>query len=317
MGQWEMCSDSGILCRRKSCQRSCGVRNKKEVEKRMGENLLEIEHLSFSYEEGKMALFDVNVRIGAGEKIAVLGANGAGKSTFFLNINGVRQPDEGTIRFRGQSIGKKERKLLQQNVGIVFQSADDQIIASTVKSEVAFGPLNMGMEREEVEKRTTCAITQMDLEGYEMRPPHYLSGGEKKRVAIADILAMEPPIILFDEPTAALDPVSAEMLERVLGELEQEGRTILLSTHDIDFAYRFADRILVFAEGRLIADGTPEEIFRSEDILHQAKLKKPMLMEVCELLEQKKLLEAEELSQVGGHLPRSVEEFRMLLEQEA
>lgn len=271
--------------------------------------------MSFSYEEGKRALYDINVAIGAGEKIAVLGANGAGKSTFFLNINGVRHPEEGTIRFRGQPIGKKERKLLQQNVGIVFQSADDQIIASTVKAEVAFGPLNMGMEREEVEKRTLSAIAQMDLEGYEMRPPHYLSGGEKKRVAIADILAMEPPIILFDEPTAALDPVSAEMLEQVLGELEREGRTILLSTHDIDFAYRFAERILVFAGGRLIADGTPEEIFQAEELLKQAKIKKPMMMEVCELLDEKKLLDTEKLLREEGHLPRSVEEFRVLLEK--
>lgn len=283
----------------------------------MRETLLEIEHLSFAYEEGKRALSDVNVVIRAGEKIAVLGANGAGKSTFFLNINGVRHPDEGTIRFRGKPVGKKERKLLQQNVGIVFQSADDQMIASTVKAEVAFGPLNMGMDREEVEMRTMRAITQMDLAGYEGRPPHYLSGGEKKRVAIADILAMEPPIILFDEPTAALDPVSAEMLEQVLGELEQEGKTILLSTHDIDFAYRFAERILVFAGGRLIADGTPEEIFRAEAILTQAKIKKPMMMEVCEVLEKKKLLETEKLLRQGGHLPRNVEEFRELLESGA
>lgn len=282
----------------------------------MKETLLEIEHLSFSYEEGKQALLDVNVKIGAGEKIAVLGANGAGKSTFFLNINGVRQPEEGTIRFRGQVIGKRERKLLRQNVGIVFQNADDQILASTVKAEVAFGPLNTGMDREEVEKRTMRAITQMNLEGYEMRPPHYLSGGEKKRVAIADILAMEPPIILFDEPTAALDPVSAEMLEQVLVELEQEGRTILLSTHDIDFAYRFADRILVFAGGRLIADGTPEEIFHAADILKQAKIKKPMLLEICELLEEKKLLHTGELLLAGEHLPRNMEEFRGLLERD-
>lgn len=282
----------------------------------MKETLLEIEHLSFSYEEGKKALEDINVRIGAGEKIAVLGANGAGKSTFFLNLNGVRQPDEGVIRFMGQEIGKKERRILQQNVGIVFQSADDQMIASTVKAEVAFGPLNMGMSREETKKRTEHAIAQMDLLGYEMRPPHYLSGGEKKRVAIADILAMEPKVILFDEPTAALDPVSAEMLEQVLGELEREGRTILLSTHDIDFAYRFADRILVFAGGRLIADGTTEQIFEQEDILEAAKLKKPTLMEVCRLLEKKGLFETERLLGEGEHLPRSVEEFRTLLERE-
>lgn len=256
----------------------------------MKEILLETRHLSFSYEEEKHALHDVSVSIGMGEKIAVLGANGAGKSTFFLNLNGVRTPDSGEIWFQGQEIHKKNRRVLQENVGIVFQDADDQIIASTVKAEVAFGPLNMGMSREETKRRTKRAISQMNLEGYEMRPPHYLSGGEKKRVGIADILAMETKIILFDEPTASLDPMSAQMLEEVLNQLEQAGKTILFSTHDIDFAYRFANRMIVFADGTVIADGQPEEIFQNEHILAGANLKKPVIMEVCEMLEKKGLL---------------------------
>lgn len=256
----------------------------------MKEILLETRHLSFSYEEEKNALHDVSVSIGMGEKIAVLGANGAGKSTFFLNLNGVRTPDSGEIWFQGQEIHKKNRRVLQENVGIVFQDADDQIIASTVKAEVAFGPLNMGMSREETKRRTKRAISQMNLEGYEMRPPHYLSGGEKKRVGIADILAMETKIILFDEPTASLDPMSAQMLEEVLNQLEQAGKTILFSTHDIDFAYRFANRMIVFADGTLIADGQPEEIFQNEHILAGANLKKPVIMEVCEMLERNGLL---------------------------
>lgn len=256
----------------------------------MKEILLETRHLSFSYEEEKNALNDVSVSIGMGEKIAVLGANGAGKSTFFLNLNGVRTPDSGEIWFQGQEIHKKNRRVLQENVGIVFQDADDQIIASTVKAEVAFGPLNMGMSREETKRRTKRAISQMNLEGYEMRPPHYLSGGEKKRVGIADILAMETKIILFDEPTASLDPMSAQMLEEVLNQLEQAGKTILFSTHDIDFAYRFANRMIVFADGTVIADGQPEEIFQNEHILAGANLKKPVIMEVCEMLERNGLL---------------------------
>lgn len=256
----------------------------------MKEILLETRHLSFSYEEEKDALHDVSVSIGMGEKIAVLGANGAGKSTFFLNLNGVRTPDSGEIWFQGQEIHKKNRRVLQENVGIVFQDADDQIIASTVKAEVAFGPLNMGMSREETKRRTKRAISQMNLEGYEMRPPHYLSGGEKKRVGIADILAMETKIILFDEPTASLDPMSAQMLEEVLNRLEQAGKTILFSTHDIDFAYRFANRMIVFADGTLIADGQPEEIFKNKHILARANLKKPIIMEVCEMLERNGLL---------------------------
>lgn len=275
----------------------------------MEEIILETEHLCFSYEEGKEALRDINVCIKAGERIAVLGENGAGKSTFFLNLNGVRCPDAGVIKYKGRPVGKKERRLLQQKVGIVFQNADDQIIASTVKAEIAFGPLNMGMSREDTEKSVEHAIEQMHLKGYEMRPPHYLSGGEKKRVAIADILAMDAPVILFDEPTAALDPVSAEMLEEVLLALEQQNCTVLLSTHDIDFAYRFAERILVFSKGRLIADGTPEEIFSRREILAEANLKKPTLMEVCELLEKEGIFETRRIAQAFRH-PKSVKELQ-------
>ncbi|TCL57484.1 cobalt/nickel transport system ATP-binding protein [Kineothrix alysoides] len=257
----------------------------------MNRKILETKDLSFSYEEGRMALNHLSVEIYEKEKIAVLGANGAGKSTFFLNLNGVREPEEGEIFLYGNRIDRKNRRELIKNVGIVFQDADSQIIASTVKAEVAFGPLNMKLPRQEVEERTINALERLDLQAYAERPPHYLSGGEKKRVSIADILAMDSPIIIFDEPTASLDPVNADMLEKILEELEQEGKTILLSTHDVDFAYRFADRVLVFCEGKLIADRKPENIFRDEKILKRANLKKPVLVEVYEMLKQKNLLQ--------------------------
>ncbi len=264
--------------------------NKLGVEQ-MNRKILETKDLTFSYEEGRMALNHLSVEIHEKEKIAVLGANGAGKSTFFLNLNGVRAPEEGEIFLYETRIDKKNRRELIKNVGIVFQDADSQIIASTVKAEVAFGPLNMKLPRQEVEERTIDAMERLDLQAYAERPPHYLSGGEKKRVSIADILAMDSPIIIFDEPTASLDPVNADMLERILEELEQEGKTILLSTHDVDFAYRFADRALVFCEGKLIADGKPEDIFRDEEILKRANLKKPVLIQVYEMLKRKNLLQ--------------------------
>lgn len=274
----------------------------------MNRKILETKDLSFSYEEGRMALNHLSVEIYEKEKIAVLGANGAGKSTFFLNLNGVREPEEGEIFLYGERIDKKSRRELIKNVGIVFQDADSQIIASTVKAEVAFGPLNMKLPRQEVEERTTGAMERLDLQAYAERPPHYLSGGEKKRVSIADILAMDSPIIIFDEPTASLDPVNADMLEKILEELEQEGKTILLSTHDVDFAYRFADRALVFCEGKLIADGKPKDILRDEEILKRANLKKPVLIEVYEMLKRKKLLQGEE-----EHYPRTLAEIEALL----
>lgn len=250
----------------------------------MKEILLEINNLTFAYDRKRKALEDINVMIYKQEKIAVLGANGAGKTTFFLNLNGVREPTAGDIRYCGEIIDKKNRNTLRRKVGIVFQDPDNQIIASTVKAEVAFGPMNMKLSREEVEQRTLSAIGEMDLEAHMMRPPHYLSGGEKKRVSIADILAMDSEVMVFDEPTASLDPVNAGMLETVLNKLEQKGKTILLSTHDVDFAYRFARRLLVFADGRLIGDGAPEVIFRDEALLERANLKKPVFMELYDLL---------------------------------
>jgi cobalt/nickel transport system ATP-binding protein len=259
-------------------------------------NLLQIEHLTFSYEEQRRALDDVSLVIHAGERIAVLGENGAGKSTFFLNLNGVRVPDSGRILLKGEEITKKNRTLLHKEVGIVFQDADNQIIASTVKAEIAFGPMNMGVSRPEVEERTRRAMEEMDLSEYAGRPPHYLSGGEKKRVSIADIIAMDSSVVIFDEPTASLDPENAAMLEAVLDRLQKAGKTILLSTHDVDFAYRFAERILVFSGGHLIADDTPDNIFLDEELLRRSHLKQPLLMQVTKLLEEKNLLK---------HLPQS------------
>lgn len=258
----------------------------------MNKTLLQVKDLTFSYEEGIYALDHVSVSIGEHEKIAVLGANGAGKSTFFLNLNGVRKPEAGDIFLHGEKIGKKEGNRLRKAVGIVFQDADSQIIASTVKGEVAFGPLNMGLPAGEVERRTVNALKRLELQEYADRPPHYLSGGEKKRVSIADILAMESEIIIFDEPTASLDPAHARMLEKILEELKQEGKTILLSTHDVDFAYRFADRVLIFGQGKIIADGKPKEIFTDEEILNTANLKKPLMMEFYELLVKKNLIDS-------------------------
>ncbi len=274
----------------------------------MSRKIIEAKELTFSYEEDNPALQGVSVIIYEREKIAVLGANGAGKSTFFLNLNGVRKPDAGELFLYGEKIGKKNRKELTRNVGIVFQDADSQIIGSTVKAEVAFGPLNKKLPRKEVEKWTVGAIKRMDLEEYVERPPHYLSEGEKKRVSIADILAMNYPLVIFDEPTASLDPVNAEALEKVLGDLEGEGKTVMLSTHDVDFAYRFADRILVFWKGKVIADGKPEEVFQIEEVLEKANLKKPMIMQVYGILKKKGLLQ-----EGGSRYPRTLAEIESLL----
>ncbi|NMM63554.1 energy-coupling factor ABC transporter ATP-binding protein [Clostridium sp. P21] len=276
----------------------------------MEKTILKVKDLYYAYGNGKPALNGISVDIHEGEKIAVIGSNGSGKSTFFLNINGVFTPETGKIIYRDTVVNKKSLKKLRKNIGIVFQDADNQIIASTVMAEVGFGPMNLKLPKEEVKKRVEEALAYMNISDFKNRPPHYLSGGEKKRVTIADIIAMQSEIVIFDEPTAALDPLNALMLEEVLDKLALEGKTMLISTHDVDFTYRWAERVLVFCHGKIIADGTSLEIFKSREILKQANLKQPTMLEVYELLVEKHLLEDEKI------YPKSTEELKKMLEKQ-
>ncbi|GHU60336.1 cobalt ABC transporter ATP-binding protein [Clostridia bacterium] len=268
--------------------------------------LLRLEHIDFRYEEKYPALRDVSAGFCEGERIAVLGNNGAGKSTFFLCCNGVLRPDNGKIFLSGQEISrsKKDISKLRQAIGLVFQDPDSQIIAGTVETEVSFGPMNLRLERDEVERRVTQSLQQMNLGEYRSRATQYLSGGEKKRVSIADILAMHPDMILLDEPTASLDPENVVVLEQTLNDLSTAGITLVVSTHDVDFAYQFATRAIVFSRGEIISDGDIDEVFASEEVLSKAGLKKPLLYEAAESLEKKfpgvKV----------NRKPRSIREFR-------
>ena len=274
----------------------------------MKQPILSVRDLHYVYGNGQAGLDGVNLDINEGEKIAVIGSNGAGKSTFFLNVNGVLKAERGEIIYRGTTITRKNLKELRKNIGIVFQDADNQIIASTVRAEVGFGPMNLKLPKEEVIKRVDEALTYMNILDFKDRPPHYLSGGEKKKVSIADIIAMKSEIIIFDEPTVALDPLNAEMLEEVLEKLSREEKTMLISTHDVDFAYRWAKRIIVFCQGKIIADGSPLEIFQNEEVLKQSNLKQPMLLNVYESLVQKQLVADEK------KYPRSIEEFQKMIQ---
>ena len=273
------------------------------IEKMEQEVILQVRDLQYAYSDEKMALKGVDLDIRQGERIAVMGSNGAGKSTFFLNINGVLQSGHGEIFYRGQKMTKKTMNDLRKNVGIVFQDADSQIIASTVQSEVSFGPMNLKLSRNDVRDRVDEALSYMNLTDFRHRPPHYLSGGEKKRVSIADIIAMHPEIIIFDEPTAALDPVNADMLEEVLEKMAQEGKTIMISTHDVDFAYRWAERVVVFCDGKIIADDAPLAVFSNETVIRQANLKRPMMLDIFETMREKGLVKDDR------SYPKNVEEF--------
>ena len=252
----------------------------------MTDPILQLEHISYTYPDGPLAVEDLSVSIEKGERVAVLGRNGAGKSTFFLLCNGILEPSEGTIRCGGKPLTRKKKDLteLRRRVGIVFQEAENQILAVTVEGEVSFGPMNLGLPMEEVERRTVEALDRMGLGEYGDRSPQYLSGGEKKRVTIADILAMEPDVILLDEPTASLDPENVARLEETLDQLTRAGIALVVSTHDVDFAARFARRGLVFSRGKLVADGSLESIFSRQELLEEAGLRKPWLWQAAETL---------------------------------
>ena len=253
------------------------------------EELLRFENVSFTYEDGaeqRLALKDCSVSIQAGERVAVLGSNGAGKSTFFLLANGVLCQKQGNIFFRGELIGRKKQELnrLRRGVGLVFQDPDVQILGGTVEEEISFGPMNLGLPREEVRRRVDDAVERMHLEGLRQRAPQYLSGGEKKRVSIADALAMEPELLLMDEPAASLDPENCRALEKTLEMLGEQGLALAVATHDVDFAWRWAQRILVFHDGCLAADRTPEELFSDTALLHTCHLEQPMLFRAARVM---------------------------------
>ena len=226
------------------------------------ETLLSLRDVVFAYPDAPPALDGISLDIRRGERIAVLGNNGAGKSTFFLVCNGILRLQSGTLFSDGKPVEdtKKALTALRRKVGIVFQDADNQIIASTVESEISFGPMNLRLPLSEVEQLVDGAVEQMDLEDYRQRAPQYLSGGEKKRVSIADILAMRPEVILFDEPTASLDPKNTALLEETLEKLSAAGIALVVSTHDVDFAYRFARRVVVFRQGKILADAPADAV---------------------------------------------------------
>lgn len=247
---------------------------------------MKIENVDFSYPDGKQALKGVNLSVYGGEKLAVMGANGAGKSTLFLNMNGILQPSSGKIYFDGTPVSYTRKGLiaLRKKVGIVFQDPDNQIFASTVLGEISFGLLNLGTNKADAQKKVEQTAAYLNISDLLDKPPHYLSGGQKKLVSIADVLVMEPDIIIFDEPTAALDPKNTKKFEAVLEALTKQGKTVILSSHDVDFAFEWADRVAVFAGSCLKMCDVPEKVFSDEVLLGAASLKKPAVMMIFEKL---------------------------------
>lgn len=247
----------------------------------MSETILEAADLEYSYPDGTSALRKVNLQVRKGEKLAILGSNGAGKSTLFMHFNGIYSPSSGTVKFQGQAISYKKKALveLRKKVGIVFQDPDSQLFSASVWQDVSFGPLNLGLSEAEVRERVKQALADTETSDLEDKPTHLLSYGQKKRVSIAGVLAMEPEIIIFDEPTAGMDPRHAHEFMQLLDKLSREGKTIVLSTHDVDLAYSWSDKLAVMYRGEVIAQGLPGEVLIQSDVVERADLTIPWLIE--------------------------------------
>ncbi len=274
--------------------------------------ILETRNVSYSYGDGTRALNDVSLSLEQGKKIALVGPNGAGKSTLMLMFNGILRPAAGEILFRGQALGYDPASLRQvrRKVGMVFQNSDDQLFAPTVYQDVAFGPVNLGLPPEKVKEYVGYALQYVGLSGYERRPPHHLSGGEKKRAAIAGILAMEPEVMILDEPTSNLDPASSEEIMEMLDELNLGGKTMIISTHDVDLAYRWADDVVLMKDGGVLRRGTGQEVFGDAELIKTARLKQPFVVDLYHELMNRELVD-------GVKPPKSILELCDLLESNA
>ncbi|MGG0720171.1 ATP-binding cassette domain-containing protein [Robertmurraya massiliosenegalensis] len=250
----------------------------------MEHSFLELKDVFYQYPDGTLALNNISLQIKKGKKIALLGNNGAGKSTLLLHLNAILTPTKGQLFYKGKAFSykRKEKNRLRGDVGIVFQDPDTQLFSSSVYEDIQYGPRNMGLSKEEIESVVQNAMELTDTFTLQEKPPHFLSVGQKKRVAIAGILAMNPELMIFDEPTAGLDPYYSKEMVNMLHLVASENRTILVSTHDVDFAYEWADEIWVLSDGSLIAQNVPSKVFQDPQLLAKSHLRLPWILEVFE-----------------------------------
>jgi len=224
-------------------------------------HIIETQKLCYTYPDGTEALSNVDFIVQRSESVALLGANGAGKTTLLKHFNGLFTPTSGRVLVAGEEITKENLLWVRRLVGLVFQNPDEQLFAPSVAEDVAFGPRNLGLSEEVVQHRVEEALRLVGMEGYEERAPHNLSYGEKKRVAIAGVLAMEPQVLVLDEPTSGLDPAGAEELVSLLRRLRRLGMSLVIATHDVDLVPEFAERVYLLHRGSVVAEGSAEEVF--------------------------------------------------------
>ncbi len=243
------------------------------------EPVFEVKQVSFAYEGKQLALEDIDLTVEAGESLVILGANGCGKSTLLKVLDGLYFPTQGSLSAFGKPLTEEALREDEYNfsfrrrVGLVFQDTDVQLFSPSVLDELAFAPLQLGLAREEVNRRVDAALEVLRIEKLRDRAPHHLSGGEKRRVALASLLTLQPEVWLMDEPTTGLDPRSQSWLVGFILGQRRQGKTIITATHDLDIAEEIASQIYVFSEDhQIVASGTPEEILSDHDLLHRCNL---------------------------------------------
>ncbi len=257
----------------------------------MGENIIKVENLIFEYakpQDGEditvRAVDGISFAIEKGSFTAIIGKNGSGKSTLAKNLNGLLTPTSGTVCVAGYDTTDAEHIWdVRQNAGMVFQNPDNQLVSAIVEDDVAFGPENLGVPPEEIRRRVDKALEDVNMGAFKKKAPHLLSGGQKQRIAIAGVVAMKPECIIFDEPTAMLDPKGRKEIMAIIDELHSEGITVVLITHFMEETVN-ADRLIIMNEGKILLDGTPAEVFARGDLIREANLEVPLMADIAQKL---------------------------------
>jgi cobalt/nickel transport system ATP-binding protein len=234
--------------------------------------VLDVRGLAYAYPDGHQALFGVDLHVHAGERVALLGPNGAGKTTLVLHLNGILTAGAGNVSIAGLPVEKGNLREVRRRVGIVFQDPDDQLFLGTVRQDVAFGPQNLGLRGAELEARVTAALEAVGMAEFIDRPPHHLSFGQRRRVAVATVLAMEPEILVLDEPSSNLDPASRRELADILRSLDV---TVLMVTHDLPYALELCPRSVVLSDGVVVADGRTFDVLTDQALMAEHRLELP------------------------------------------
>ena len=250
-----------------------------------GKELIHVDCASHVYPDGSVGIHNMCFRVLEHEIVGLVGPNGSGKSTLIEHLNGLLSPSEGSVAVLGKAASSAARSAIWKDVGLVFQRSEDQLFAPTVLDDAMFGPLNLGLGQEEARRRARDALAAVGAADLEGKLPNYLSGGQKRLVAIAGILAMRPKVIALDEPTSDLDPLHSDGIEQIVRDLkERHGISVVMATHDLDMAARLCDRICVVKAGSIIAEGSARDVFYDDALLQEAGLKKPLVVDLYEEL---------------------------------